>query len=168
MKSRYHKTIKIAGLRVNIGKKGITSVSKKIGPVTFNSKGKITTHVAPGSSFTEDLNKTRQPAGAPQTPPIAPQGQYPIPPRKQRAKWIKNREQAEKTRKYTLPTMIACFILFVICGTFYHGTEDSLAFLGGLGIIGAIVCLVMFIQAGHWLDDHQNTENNTITLAEPQ
>ncbi|MFD1060830.1 DUF4236 domain-containing protein [Scardovia wiggsiae] len=168
MKSRYHKTIKIAGLRVNIGKKGITSVSKKIGPVTFNSKGKITTHVAPGLSFTEDLNKTRQPARAPQTPPIAPQGQYPIPPRKQRAKWIKNREQAEKTRKYTLPTMIACFILFVICGTFYHGTEDSLAFLGGLGIIGAIVCLVMFIQAGHWLDDHQNTENNTITLVEPQ
>ena len=132
MKSRYRKTIKIAGLRVNIGKKGITSVSKKIGPVTFNSKGKITTHVAPGLSFTEDLNKTG--------------------------------EQAEKTRKYTLPTMIACFILFVICGTFYHGTEDSLAFLGGLGIIGAIVCLVMFIQAGHWLDDHQNTE----TTQQPQ
>lgn len=168
MKSRYHKTIKIAGLRVNIGKKGITSVSKKIGPVTFNSKGKITTHVAPGLSFTEDLNKPANPVDAPQTPPVAPQGQYPMPPRKQRAKWIKNRQQAEKTRKYTLPTMIACFILFVICGTFYHGTEDSLAFLGGLGIIGAIVCLVMFIQAGHWLDDHQNTENNTITLVEPQ
>lgn len=164
MKSRYRKTIKIAGLQVNIGKKGITSVSKKIGPVTFNSKGKITTHVAPGLSFTEDLNKPADPTGASQTssnvPQGMPQGQYPMPPRKQRAKWIKNRQQAEKTRKYTLPTMIACFILFVICGTFYHGTEDSLAFLGGLGIIGAIVCLVMFIQAGHWLDNHQDTENS--------
>lgn len=164
MKSRYRKTIKIAGLRVNIGKKGITSISKKIGPVTFNSKGKITTHVAPGLSFTEDLNKPSTTTNTSQismpSPQDMPQGQYPMPPRKQRAKWIKNRQQAEKTRKYTLPTMIACFILFVICGTFYHGTEDSLAFLGGLGIIGAIVCLVMFIQAGHWLDDHQDTENS--------
>lgn len=45
------------GVRVNFGKKGI-STSIKIGNTTINSKGRVTTRLAPGVSYTTDLKQT--------------------------------------------------------------------------------------------------------------
>ena len=52
---RVHKRIKIAkGVHLNVGKKGM-SVSAKVGNTTLNSKGRVTTRLAPGISYSTNL-----------------------------------------------------------------------------------------------------------------
>ncbi|MBW3077731.1 DUF4236 domain-containing protein [Bifidobacterium simiiventris] len=47
------------GVRLNLGKKGV-SVSVKFGNTTVNSKGRVTTRLAPGVSYTTSLKKKRK------------------------------------------------------------------------------------------------------------
>ena len=62
---RVNKRIKIAkGLSLNVGKKGI-SVSAKIGNTTINSRGRMTTRIAPGISYSTNLaegNRNKRPS----------------------------------------------------------------------------------------------------------
>lgn len=52
---KINKRIKIApGVNLNIGKKGI-STSVKIGNTTFNSRGKVTTRIVPGVSYSTNI-----------------------------------------------------------------------------------------------------------------
>lgn len=58
---RIHKRIKLGnGLILNVGKTGI-SVSAKIGDnITVNSKGKVTTKIAPGISYVHNINSKKK------------------------------------------------------------------------------------------------------------
>ena len=50
-----NKRVKLCkGVSLNIGKKGI-STSVKVGNTTINSKGRVTTRIAPGVSYTTNL-----------------------------------------------------------------------------------------------------------------
>lgn len=52
---RINKRIRIAkGISLNIGKKGV-SVSAKVGNTTINSRGRVTTRIAPGVSYSTNL-----------------------------------------------------------------------------------------------------------------
>ncbi len=57
---RVRKQIRFGALRVNLSKSG-ASLSTKVGPVTLNSRGRETVHVAPGLSYSVN---TRRVAGA--------------------------------------------------------------------------------------------------------
>lgn len=54
----YRQRVKVCkGVYINVGKKGVTSVSGKIGNVTVNSKGKVTASLpGTGISYTTDFN----------------------------------------------------------------------------------------------------------------
>lgn len=59
---RVNKRIKLCkGVSLNVGKKGI-STSVKIGNTTINSKGRVTTRIAPGVSYTTNLNTDKNKA----------------------------------------------------------------------------------------------------------
>lgn len=57
----YRKRVKIGpGLFLNIGKNGISSVSQKIGNVTFNSKGTTTINLGGGISYSLPAKKKKK------------------------------------------------------------------------------------------------------------
>lgn len=57
---RVNKRIKICkGVTLNVGKKGI-STSVKIGNTTINSKGRVSTRIAPGISYTTNLKSGKK------------------------------------------------------------------------------------------------------------
>lgn len=59
---RVNKRIKLCkGVTLNVGKKGI-STSVKVGNTTINSKGRVTTRIAPGVSYTTNLNTNKNKA----------------------------------------------------------------------------------------------------------
>ncbi|KAB7790299.1 DUF4236 domain-containing protein [Bifidobacterium leontopitheci] len=57
---RMRKSIRLAkGVRVNVSKRGL-STSVKIGNTTLNTRGKVTTHLAPGVSYETNLASGRK------------------------------------------------------------------------------------------------------------
>lgn len=51
MALRIRKSVGVAkGVHLNLSKSGV-SVSQKVGPVTVNSRGRVSTHVAPGMTY---------------------------------------------------------------------------------------------------------------------
>lgn len=56
---RIRKSISLGkGLQLNFGRKGVTA-SLKLGNATINSKGRVTTRLAPGISYTTGLKKKK-------------------------------------------------------------------------------------------------------------
>lgn len=59
---RVNKRIRVAkGVSLNISKKGV-STSVKVGKTTINSRGKVTTNIAPGISHQTDLRRRAKPS----------------------------------------------------------------------------------------------------------
>lgn len=57
---RVNKRIRIAkGISLNVGKKGV-SVSAKVGNTTINSRGRVTTRIAPGVSYSTNLKSDQR------------------------------------------------------------------------------------------------------------
>lgn len=57
---RVNKRIRIAkGISLNVGKKGV-SVSAKVGNTTINSRGRVTTRIAPGVSYSTNLKSSQR------------------------------------------------------------------------------------------------------------
>jgi len=57
---RWHRSISLgSGLRLNISKSG-TSLSSKVGPFTWNSRGRRTAHIAKGLSYTTTTRATQE------------------------------------------------------------------------------------------------------------
>jgi hypothetical protein len=73
---RVRKQVRLGGLRLNLSKSG-ASVSTKVGPVTLNSRGRQTVHLAPGLSYTVNSGRrTTSPRRGTATvqahPPVVP------------------------------------------------------------------------------------------------
>lgn len=68
---RVRKQLRFGGLRLNLSKSG-ASVSSKVGPVTLNSRGRETVHLAPGLSYTVGSRRSARPAASQARPALVP------------------------------------------------------------------------------------------------
>ena len=128
---RVNKRIRIAkGISLNVGKKGV-SVSTRIGNNTVNSRGRVTTRIAPGISYSTNLKNSNK--------------------NEKRATHTTQTGELHKTKSKTTSIILCCLGFVGIAGLhkFYEGkfllgVVYLLTF--GLFFIGTIVDLINLIN----------------------
>ena len=135
---RVNKRIKICkGVHVNIGKKGL-STSVKVGNTTINSRGRVSTRIAPGISYTTNLNSSNNNK--------ANNINYAV--------VNKNNKYINKTpiEKDKVISIILCCIGFIGIGGIHKFYEQKYLlgvvylFTGGLFLIGTIIDLITLLS----------------------
>lgn len=126
-------------VRVNIGKRGV-STSVKMGPVTVNSRGRKTIHVAKGVSYTinpktkrNTSTQRRSTAGSKQHASYAPPSASSMP-RQPRPKTLKQLEFQYKAYSVLLWVMYALTAFTIL-----------MCFFGPVMLVFAIPCTLMSI-----------------------
>lgn len=126
-------------VRVNIGKRGV-STSVKIGPVTFNSRGRKTIHVAKGVSYTinpktkrSTSTQRRSTTGGKQHASYGPSSASSMP-RQPRPKTLKQLEFQYKAYSVLLWVMYALTAFTIL-----------MCFFGPVMLVFAVPCTLMSI-----------------------
>lgn len=131
---RVNKRIRIAkGLSLNVGKKGL-SISAKVGNTTINSRGRVTTRLAPGISYSTKLGSSNTKKSNSQSLASTNNKEY-----------IHNNGVKEKNKSISIA--LCCLGLVGIGGMhkFYEGKAGIgivYLFTGGLLLIGTIIDLI--------------------------